>query len=370
MMTMVKTNVTIMRGGTSKGVFFHESAMPNNKNEWEPFLLDVMGSPDKRQIDGLGGGNSLTSKVAIIKKAYTSDIDVLYTFGQVSILEEKVDFKGNCGNISAAVGPFAIEEGLVKATEPMTTVRILNTNTNKMIVAEVEVEDGQVKYDGDVTISGVPGSGSPIYLNFHNAAGSVTGHLLPTGNSSELLDTSQGPIEVSIIDYANPLVFVEASSIGLDGTELAEEFTDLQLAQFEELRSIAAEKCGFASRFSATKLSPAVPKLAIVSKPEKYKDSTGAWHSNVEMDLHIRMMSMQKPHQALAVTGAICTTRALSVEGTIPARIAKIHSTNVRVAHPSGIIETMLEPTGIKIVRTARRIMDGTVYTHGDYQMM
>lgn len=177
MIKMTRIPVTVMRGGTSKGVFINHEEMPVNKSDWEPFLLDIMGSPDQRQIDGLGGANSLTSKIAIIKKSDLEEADVDYTFAQVSISESLVDFKGNCGNISSAVGPYAIEQGLVQAVEPVTKVRIYNTNTKKVIVAEVEVENGKVKTEGSCMIPGVPGTGSPIYLSFENGEGAVTGKL-------------------------------------------------------------------------------------------------------------------------------------------------------------------------------------------------
>ena len=168
---MHKTPCTIMRGGTSKGVFFRLEDMPEDQSAWPDFLLDVMGSPDDRQIDGLGGANSLTSKVAIIKASDDPAYDVEYTFAQVSIGTRLVDFQGNCGNISSAVGPYAVNTGLVPAVAPVTTVRIHNTNTDKLIVAEVAVEDGRAKTHGNARIPGVPGTGSPVYLSFYDSGG-------------------------------------------------------------------------------------------------------------------------------------------------------------------------------------------------------
>ena len=236
----MKIPIAVMRGGTSKGVFINYKEMPEDRVLWDSFLLDIMGSPDQRQIDGLGGGNSLTSKAAIIKKSEMDGIDVEYTFAQVSIENQLVDFKGNCGNISSAVGPYAIEQGLVAAVAPVTVVRIFNTNTQKVIIAEVEVENGQVKTEGQCEIPGVPGTGSPIYLSFTDAQGAVTGKLFPTGNPIDRIDTRNGPIGVSIIDVANPLVFVKAEDVGLTGSELPHEFTAEKLAELEEIRSAAA----------------------------------------------------------------------------------------------------------------------------------
>ncbi|MCU7707677.1 3-methylitaconate isomerase [Priestia sp. JV24] len=371
---MTRIPVTVMRGGTSKGVFINHEEMPVNKSDWEPFLLDIMGSPDQRQIDGLGGANSLTSKIAIIKKSDLEKADVDYTFAQVSISESLVDFKGNCGNISSAVGPYAIEQGLVQAVEPVTKVRIYNTNTKKVIVAEVEVENGKVKTEGSCMIPGVPGTGSPIYLSFENGEGAVTGKLLPTGNTIDLLQTSIGTIKASIVDVGNPLVFVKAADIGLKGAELPHEYTDKQLKLFEEIRSIAAEKAGLAPQDKATKLSPAVPKMTIISPPMDHRDGTGREKAASQMDVLIRMMSMQKPHQTLAITGAICTTAAIYTKGTLPSEMVQLKGDTVRLAHPMGIMETSVDlkkgqVNGIKVVRTARLIFEGFVYTKHTYDV-
>ncbi|AUO10560.1 2-methylaconitate cis-trans isomerase PrpF family protein [Priestia megaterium] len=371
---MTRIPVTVMRGGTSKGVFINHEEMPVNKSDWEPFLLDIMGSPDQRQIDGLGGANSLTSKIAIIKKSDLEKADVDYTFAQVSISESLVDFKGNCGNISSAVGPYAIEQGLVQAVEPVTKVRIYNTNTKKVIVAEVEVENGKVKTEGECMIPGVPGTGSPIYLSFENGEGAVTGKLLPTGNAIDLLQTSIGTVKASIVDVGNPLVFVKAADIGLKGTELPHEYTDKQLKLFEEIRSIAAEKSGLAPQDKATKLSPAVPKMTIIAPPMDHRDGTGREKAASQMDVLIRMMSMQKPHQTLAITGAICTTAAIYTKGTLPSEMVQLKGDTVRLAHPMGIMETSVDlkdgqVNGIKVVRTARLIFEGFVYTKHTYDV-
>ncbi|MBZ5753154.1 2-methylaconitate cis-trans isomerase PrpF family protein [Metabacillus rhizolycopersici] len=370
----MRVPVVVMRGGTSKGVFLRYEDMPASRLLWEEFILDIMGSPDSRQIDGLGGANSLTSKVAIIQKSNLEEVDIEYTFAQVSVENQLVDFKGNCGNISSAVGPYAIEQGLVPAVEPITTVRIFNTNTQKVIIAEVEVENGQVKTDGMCSIPGVPGTGSPIYLSFTNAEGAVTGKLFPTENSIDVIQTSKGTVDVSIIDVANPLVFVHAHDVGLKGTELPNEMTQEKLAELEEIRSIAAEMCQFAPRAEATKKSPAVPKLTVIAPPTDYIDVTGVERKAENMDCTIRMMSMQKPHQALAITGAICTTAGAFLQDTILSDIMNVNQEVIRLAHPAGIMETKVDLiagnlTAIKVVRTARMILEGYVYTKKNYQV-
>lgn len=368
----MKVPIAVMRGGTSKGIFINYSEMPEDRMLWDNFLLDIMGSPDQRQIDGLGGGNSLTSKAAIIKKSEMKEIDVEYTFAQVSIENQLVDFKGNCGNISSAVGPYAIEQGLVAAVEPVTVVRIFNTNTQKVIIAEVEVENGQVKSDGQCSIPGVPGTGSPIYLSFTDAQGAVTGKLFPSGNPIDLLETKKGLLEVSIIDVANPLVFVKAQDVGLTGSELPHEFTVEKLAELEEIRSAAAEICLFSTKEEATVKSPAVPKLTIIAPPENYLDINHVERKADDMDCRIRMMSMQKPHQALAITGAICTTAGAFLTDTILNDVIQVENTVLRLGHPSGIIETKVDLIAghignIKVVRTARLILEGYVYTKNSY---
>jgi 2-methylaconitate cis-trans-isomerase PrpF len=332
-----------------------------------------MGSPDRRQIDGLGGANSLTSKAAIIKKSESPEFDVEYTFAQISIDNQMVDFKGNCGNISSAVGPYAIEQGLVPIQEPVTTVKIFNVNTQKLIIAEVEVENGHVKSEGSCSIPGVPGKGSPIYLSFTRAEGAVTGKLFPTGNPIDMIKTKDRLIQVSIIDVANPLVFVRAQDIGLSGTELPNDYSHEKLIELEEIRSIAAEMCQFSDKKSATVKSPAVPKMTLIAPPMDYVDLNGSERKASEMDLMIRMMSMQKPHQALAITGAICATAGAYLQETVLSEMVNIKHEIFRLAHPAGIMETKVDflaghIRAIKVVRTARIILEGYVYTKKNYE--
>ena len=219
-----KLPVTIMRGGTSKGIYILESDLPKDKEAWDEILLRLMGSPDAKQIDGLGGSQSVTSKVAIVKSSQRADADVDYTFAQVSVDKPIVSYKGNCGNISSGVGPFALEKGLVTPKENETTVRIYNTNTGKIIAADVKTSDEGVNYTGDFQIAGVPGTASPIRLKFINPAGTLGKGLLPTGNAVDMLTVPDfGEVEVSIVDAANPLVFVKAKDLGLTGKENPDE---------------------------------------------------------------------------------------------------------------------------------------------------
>lgn len=369
---MKKVPCVFMRGGTSKALFFHEKDMPP-REKWDDFLLDAMGSPDSNQIDGMGGANSLTSKVAIIAPSKNDAYSIEYTFAQVSIAENSVHYAGNCGNISSAVAPFAVDEGLVPATGSETSVLFRNTNTDKILEAVIKTTDGRFDPAGGCLIPGVPNPGSPIRMFFLGPEGAVTGKLLPTGNAVDTVETSKGPVRISIVDAANPLVFFLARETGFTGRELPGDFTPADLAYLEEIRSAAAELCGFAVRDKATELSPGVPKTTIISVPQEYASSAGKAVKAHEMDICIRMMSMQKPHRAMALTGAVCTAVAALTQGTmVSSLIAGPINGTLRIGHPGGIMDVPVEksPDGtIKAgaLRTARRLMEGSIYTREEH---
>jgi 2-methylaconitate cis-trans-isomerase PrpF len=371
-----KMRCTIMRAGTSKGIFLHENDLPTDREARDRIILKVFGSPDVRQIDGLGGADPLASKVAIIAPPASPDVDVNYTFGQVSINQPLVDYSGNCGNISSGVGPFAIDEGLVKAVEPVTTVRIYNTNTGKLLVAEVPVKDGKALVDGEYSIAGVPGTGAKIMMDFAGTAGAVTGKTLPTGKAKDVIDVpGLGKIEVSIVDVANPVVFVLAKDLGLTGLETPAEVDGSRktLEILESIRAKAAVLIGMAkSEEEATIKSPAFPMLAFVSPAQDYRDyTTGRVIAGQDVDLVSRLMFMQVMHKTYAGTGTTCTGAAAKIPGTIVNEVVSGHDPLVRIGHPAGVIEieVVAEKQGDQVVitraafgRTARRIMDGQVY--------
>ena len=368
----------LMRGGTSKGLFFHANHLPSDPGARDAVLLAAYGSPDpnRRQIDGVGGAVSTTSKVAIISPSASPDYDVVYNFGQVSIDRPLVDFKGNCGNMSSAVGPFAVDEGLIAATEPVTRVRIHQINTDKLIVAEVPVKDGRFDEAGDYEISGVPGSGSKIILRFSDPGGSLTGKLFPTGNVKDNLDVAgMGHIELTIIDAANPMVLVRAAVLDLEGTEIERIDTDETIkARLESIRCAVAVEIGIAETIEeATQRSQAVPKIAWVSVPRSYQTLGGKPVDVAEVDLVARIMSMGTLHKSFAVSGAVATAGAARIPGTVVHDLMSPEASKkeiMRLGHPGGIIEVgaVVEETGDNfnykeaiLGRTARRLMEGCV---------
>jgi methylitaconate Delta-isomerase len=246
-MVQLQVPCVFMRGGTSRGAYLWAQDLPTDPDERDRLILAIYGSPDARQIDGLGGADPLTSKVAILGPSSRPDADVDYTFGQVGINSASIDYQPNCGNISAGVGPYAIERGLVPAVSPVTRVRIYNTNTRKVIVAEVPVRDGRVEVEGDCTIDGVPGTGARILLDFLDSGGAATGRLLPTVRPRDTVSLAGRDYTVSLVDAANPYVFVRAESVGLVGTELAERVnSDPELLTLlENIRGSAAKLYGF-----------------------------------------------------------------------------------------------------------------------------
>lgn len=380
-MESIKTPVVIMRAGTSKGIFIKEEDLPNNKEKRDQLILKIFGSPDIRQINGLGGAEPLTSKLAIIGEPTREDADVDYTFGQVSYVAPKIDYSGNCGNISSGVGPFAIDEGLVKIEEPYTTVRVHNTNTGKILIERVEVADGKAKVTGDYSIAGVPGTGSEVTIDFSDTAGAATGKLLPTGNPTDKVDINgYGELEISLVDAANPVVFVRAKDLGLTGIETPAEIDENKelLDTLEEIRGKGAKMMSLVSDWKdAIREIPAFPMIALISPAQIYSDfTTGKIIIEKDVDFVSRLMFMQVVHKTYAGTATICTGAAARIEGTIVNEAMKAKNKGMNhvlsIGHPAGAIKVKaiaskegetwkLEEASIS--RTARRIMDGNCYT-------
>lgn len=371
-----KIRAVLMRGGTSRGVFFLAADLPRDPELRDRVILKVFGGGDPygRQVDGLGGAVSTTSKVVIVGPPSVPDADVEFTFGQVSVTEPLVDCGGTCGNLTAAVGPFAIEEGLVRGTDPVSTVRIWQTNTRKRIHAHVPTRDNLPEVEGEYTIDGVPGTGARIVLDFLEPGGSVTGRLLPTGQASEVLEVpGVGRVTVSLVDAVNPVVFVRPQEVGLRGTEGPEEVDGDPglLERLERVRAHAAVRMGIApTPEQATRRSPGIPKLAFVSAPASYRSTRGTVVDAGQVDLVARILSMGKLHRAYALSGAACTAVAAQVEGTVVHEVLRdgLAEGRLRLGHPAGILEVAATVTRregswhvekVTTYRTARRLMEG-----------
>ena len=374
-----RVRAVFVRGGTSRALVFHRRDLPDRREAWDPIFLAALGSPDPygRQLDGLGGGISSLSKVAVVGPSSRPDADVDYTFGQVEVTRAAVDYRGNCGNISSAIGPFAIDEALLPAREPATVVRIHNTNTQKVIHAHVPVESGQAAVRGDFALDGVPGTGARIALDFLDPGGAVTGRLLPTGRAQDLLEVpGLGPVSASLVDATNPMVFVRAKDLGLDGTERPEDLDGRPglPARLEAIRAAAAVRMGLArTPEEASRTSTAVPKIAIVAPPAAYRTLAGATVESDAVDLVARIVSMGKVHRAFALTGAMCLAVAARIPGTLPHEAGALAGAagDVRIGHPSGVlpIASAIAPgrdgapvaQTVTVYRTARRLMEGAV---------
>ena len=342
-----------MRGGTSKGAYFLASDLPDDVTERDQFLLDIMGSPDIRQIDGIGGADPLTSKVAVVQKSKRSDVDVDYLFLQVFVDQAIVTDAQNCGNILAGVAPFAIERGLVAATSAHTDVAVFMENTGQMAIACVSTPDGKVSYSGDAKIDGVPKPSAPVSVTFQDTAGSTCGALLPTGNASDrILDT-----DVTMIDNGMPCVVLRAADFGISGQEAPQDLennTDLR-QRLEALRLACGEQMNLGDVSEKS-----VPKMTFVSPAT----NGGA--------LSTRTFIPHRCHKTIGVLGAVSVATAACMPGSVAYDIAKRDrglTQNISIEHPSGemtVIAT-LDQTGsvaqAAILRTARKLMDGVVFS-------
>ncbi len=369
---MKKLQCVIMRGGTSKGVFFRENEVPEDINERTKTVLRVLGSPDKRQIDGLGGADLLTSKVVIVGPPSRKDADVDYIFGQVSITEPVIDWGTICGNLSAAVGPFAVDEGFVRAHSPRTKVRVFCRNVGKYLGLEFDTHAGKAVYEGKYAIDGVPGTGSKIALDYSDTTGILTGKLLPTGNRKDVLEIKNlGGIEATIIDVSTLVVFVRASDLGLNGTELPKEMDgDKKLIEsLEQIRLAAAHLANIEAK------SPFMPMVALVQKPVTWVNyMTGEPMRPQGVTIMSKIYGAGMMHKAYPGTGGVTTGVVSKLRGSIvnefiaPEDVGK---ETVTIGHFSGLISvdircqddgTTFSLEKAAMYRTARRIMEGYVY--------
>ncbi|MDQ2802785.1 MAG: PrpF family protein [Pseudomonadota bacterium] len=369
-----------MRGGTSKAIMFDGRALPAERAGWDGLFTSAMGSPDPygRQLDGMGGGISSLSKVCVITPSTREDADVDYTFAQVQVREARVDYRGNCGNMSSAVGPFAVDQGLVHAEGEVATVRIFNTNTGKLIHASFPLRDGRPNYQGELAIPGVSGTGAPIRLDFVSPGGATTGKLLPTGNPTDRLHIPGfGPIDVSMVDAANACVFVRAEDVGLSGRELPDEIDARPdtLRRLAEIRVQASLAMGIANTEAEARAIAIVPFIGFVSPPAAAPTLTGEAVGKDDIDLAARVISNGQPHRALPLTISLCTAVAARIEGTVVASMLPPTTPKngvLRLGMPSGVLtieaavarapDGSWEAQSGSFYRTARPLFSGEVH--------
>ena len=366
------TRAVFMRGGTSKALIFHAGDLPPDR---DALFLAAMGSPDPsmRQLNGMGGGVSSLSKVCIVGPPSRPDADVDYTFAQIGIDRPEVDYAGNCGNMSSAIGPFAVDEGLVPPPpDGEAVVRIHNTNTARIIVARFPVRAGRAVVEGALAIDGVAGTGAPIRLDFTDPGGAKTGRLLPTGNSADLLEIpGHPPVRASLVDAANPCVFAAAADLGLRGDELpaALDANPALLATLEALRQAAAVRMGLAPSLEAAARTTSIPKVGLLSSPQDSPLLSGRTLPAGEMDILARMISVGQPHRAIPLTGALCLAVACRIPGSVAHALAGPPEPPPlpRTAPPPGtiLVAAQVHPDltvpHATVFRTARRLFQGEV---------
>jgi 2-methylaconitate isomerase len=375
-MPLLALKAVFMRGGTSRAVMFHADDLPE-RGKWDPIFLAAMGSPDPngRQLNGMGGGISSLSKICVLAPSARPDADVDYTFAQVQIKQAAVGYQGNCGNMSSAVGPFAVDEGIVRPNGSTAVVRIFNTNTGKIIRSTFPLQDGRAAVDGDQAIPGVAGTGAPIRLDFLSPGGAITGRLLPTGNVVDRLTVEGvGPIDVSIIDAAACCVFVRAADLGLSGTELPDalDANGPVLERLQAIRRTAAVAIGLAADDRAAAANIGIPGIGFVAPPADAPTLSGDGLRADEMDLTVRFLSNGQPHRALPVTSSLCTSVAMRIPGTLPNQASGgAAPRTLRFGMPSGILTLDADVGRVDgawtahsgtFYRTARRLFDGQIY--------
>jgi 2-methylaconitate cis-trans-isomerase PrpF len=365
-----------MRGGTSKGLFFHAGDLPADPAARDRLLLAALGSPDPfgRQLDGMGGGISSLSKAAVIGPPTRPGADVDYTFAQVAVDRPVVDLGANCGNLSSAVGPFAVDEGLCQRADGPALVRIHNTNTGGFIHARFAVRDGRAETGGELAIGGVAGTGAPVRLDFLDPGGARTGRLLPTGRPVDEVELEDGGrFRLSLVDAAAPVAFVAAAELGLDGTEPPDELEARPevMALLDRLRRRAGVLMGLAGEPAAVEL--ASPKVAVLGPPRPFRTLDGRLVAAADHDVGVRMLSMERAHRAVPVTGALCLGVACRVPGTVAQAVAAAPAAAgdpVRVGNPSGVVQVAAEVAeaaggwragSASLYRTARSLMRGAV---------
>lgn len=357
----------LIRGGTSKGFFVREEDLPPEGEVRDTMLLEVFGSPDPLQVDGIGGSRSHTSKLMIVRPPENDEYDVEYTFGQIGVNEPDVDWSKNCGNLTSAIGLFALLEGVATADGDTAELSLYNTNTDTEIDQRIPMDAGEPAVYGDYSVDGVPGTGAKIETIFKEPGGGVTGSLFPTGNPTDTIDTGAEEIDVSVVDATNVVVFLRAADLGLEGTELPDELEARQdvLDLFARVRETIREKIGLEDAKKSN------PSIGVVSEPQSYDCSVDKHVNAEDIDITSRWMSLQ-PHHAVGMTGAMCLGATAQIPGTIPYEMArKRDDDTITLGHPKGWvtvaadIDTSDDGPVVRSItqgRTARPLMHGHAY--------
>lgn len=362
-----------MRGGTSKGLMVRDEDLPPPGEERDAVVLEIMGSPDVGQIDGMGGGSSSTSKIITVKRSERPGVDVDFLFGQVAVRDPLVDWKPNSGNLTSAVCAYVVDEGLVPATEPETTFVLYNENTRTNIRATVPVVGGRAAVQGDVEVAGVPRPGARIVNEYLDPVGKLRDKgVLPTGNPVDVVETPFGAVEATFVDAANLVMFVDVAYLGMDGAVLPAQVNsdDVLLEKIEAVRSAGALHLGLIEPGAvAAMASPILPLVSVISPATDFRTTQGTAITADEIDFVARVFSLQRMHHAHPLTGLICTAVAGVTAGTVPNRLRGKRSDSwVRVGHPKGVAAAEVRHRAdgsvesVAVVRTARRLMAGEVY--------
>lgn len=361
----------LVRGGTSKGFFVRERELPDVDGDLlDTLVLELYGTPDPLQVDGIGGSHSHTSKLMIVRPSERDGVDVDYTFGQVAIEKPVVDWSGNCGNLTGAIGTFAIKEGLIEPSSSPAEVTLYNTNTETVIEQTIPLDDGTPTPYGEYAIDGVPGTGARVDSTFLEPAGGVFGSLTPTDDLAETVTVEGEEYEVSVLDVTNPCVFVRADAVGLSGTELPQEISETPglLDTLELIRGAVCERLGLVEDATAAQMErPTIPFIAVVSKPQSYNCSVDKSVAAEDIDVTARIITTQTPHHAYAMTGAMCLAAASQLPGTVPNQVARRETDRVTIGHPKGTISVGVSTSddqveSVTVSRTAREIMHGTLF--------
>ncbi len=377
-MKQTKIAAAFIRGGTSNAIVFNQQHLPSDRAVWDEIFMAAIGSPDPygRQLDGMGGGLSSLSKVCVVGKSKRADADVDYTFAQILIKDAKVDYTTMCGNMSSAIGPFAVDEGLVKVAGNEALVRIHSTNTGKIVHARFPVEDGVAVVDGDLAIPGVSGTGAPVRLEFCAPGGATTGKLLPTGEVVTTLDVpGVGRIACSMVDAANACVFVKAADVGLTGAEMPEalEQNIEVMKKLGAIRLAASVAMGISKNLEEAARKPSVPFIGIVSAPQDTPSLSGDPIQAGQSDVTGRMLSNGQVHRALPLTCTVCLAIAARIKGSVVHDVTRETPDpegDLRIAMPSGVL-TVAATVGLvdgkwhaekgAVYRTQRRLFEGAV---------